>query len=251
MVASLVSSFRTKDFAEASKQLRSLKLALAGGEVPAAAARQTWEIGALLSIKEEDTAGFERCFAQLKAIHLTSSSSSTGGGWGDLPESEYHYPVLGMYLLLLLMENRLAEFHSELEAIPYEHRNHSCISYPVTMEQYLMEGSFFKVLTSPVAHPEYFQYFVDSLLNTVRDEVAACAECSYDSLAVAAAMDMLKFSSEADLANFVKDKELDWDIKGGRITFPSRRAEKEKIEIPSLQLIGESLSYATELDRIV
>lgn len=36
----------------------------------------------------------------------------------DLPESSFKYQLLGLNLLCLLAQNRVAEFHTELELLP-------------------------------------------------------------------------------------------------------------------------------------
>ena len=73
-------------------------------------AREILEHGALLSIKTMDIPAFERYVAQLK-IYYTDCAAS-------LPESPKQYPILGLNLLRLLAQNRIAEFHTELELIP-------------------------------------------------------------------------------------------------------------------------------------
>nr|KAG5712337.1 hypothetical protein BaRGS_023916 [Batillaria attramentaria] len=63
----------------------------------------------------------------------------------DLPESTFKYQLLGLNLLCLLSQNRLAEFHTELELLPVkELQTNIYIKHPVSMEQYLMEGSYNK-----------------------------------------------------------------------------------------------------------
>lgn len=106
----------------------------------------------------------------------------------DLPESSYRFQLLGLNLLCLLAQNRVAEFHTELELLPpkeiqviaillwelnlekqntietspiqlmcfffslsFSHLNIQAnihISHPVAMEQFLMEGSYNKIFLS-------------------------------------------------------------------------------------------------------
>lgn len=57
------------------------------------------------------------------------------------------YPLLGLNLLFLLSQNRVAEFHIELELLPIDKiLNNVYIQHPVSLEQYIMEGSYNKVL---------------------------------------------------------------------------------------------------------
>ena len=64
-----------------------------------------------------------------------------------LPESSLKYELLGLNLLWLLTQNRVAEFHTELELLsPKDIQNNVFIHYPVSLEQYLMEGCYNKVI---------------------------------------------------------------------------------------------------------
>lgn len=65
-----------------------------------------------------------------------------------LPESANQYHLLGLNLLFLLSQNRVAEFHTELELLPYDIvQTNPYIRHSVALEQYLMEGSYNKVIT--------------------------------------------------------------------------------------------------------
>lgn len=63
-----------------------------------------------------------------------------------LLESPLKYHLLGLNLLCLLAQNRVAEFHTELELLsPQDIQSNVFIHYPVSLEQYLMEGCYNKV----------------------------------------------------------------------------------------------------------
>lgn len=65
-----------------------------------------------------------------------------------LPESTNQYHLLGLNLLFLLSQNRIAEFHTELELLPYDIiQTNKYVKHSVALEQYLMEGSYNKVIT--------------------------------------------------------------------------------------------------------
>ena len=52
--------------------------------------------------------------------------------------------LLGLNLLCLLAQNRVAEFHTELERLPAnEIENNVYIRHPVSLEQNIMEGSYY------------------------------------------------------------------------------------------------------------
>lgn len=53
--------------------------------------------------------------------------------------------VVGLYLMHLLVENRLAEFHSEVELLAPGDRESTFIAFPLQLETFLMEGNYTKV----------------------------------------------------------------------------------------------------------
>ena len=73
-----------------------------------ALARDILEHGALLSIRLMDIPLFERHVAQLKVYYTDCA--------GVLPASQRQHPILGLNLLRLLAQNRIAEFHTEVRA---------------------------------------------------------------------------------------------------------------------------------------
>ena len=86
--------------------------------------------------------------------------------------------LLGLILLCLLAQNRVAEFHTELERLPAnEIENNVYIRHPVSLEQNIMEGSYNKDLLAKGNVPaESYNFFIDILMDTVRNEIASCLE---------------------------------------------------------------------------
>ena len=88
---------------------------------------------------------------------------------GIIPQSPEEYPILGLNLLRLLVQNRIAEFHTELELLPAKALDNLCIKHAVELEQSFMEGAYNRVLTARQAVPhETYVYFMDLLAKTVR-----------------------------------------------------------------------------------
>lgn len=70
-----------------------------------------------------------------------------------LPESAFMYQLLGLNLLFLLSQNRVAEFHTELERLPVDAiRADPYVKHPLALEQYLMEGSYNKIFLAKVTN---------------------------------------------------------------------------------------------------
>ncbi|VDD80868.1 unnamed protein product [Mesocestoides corti] len=161
-------------------------------------ARDTLEIGAILSLEKRDMPAFERYMSQLKCYYCDYKV--------NLPESPYKYELFGLNLLRLLAQGRLAEFHTEVERLTKDEVSlNAYIKHPLSMEQYLMEGSFHKVFLSKGNVPsERYNYFIDILLDTTRDEVASCIEAAYNELSVEEATKTLFFDKPEQLKIFAK-----------------------------------------------
>jgi 26S proteasome regulatory subunit N12 len=67
--------------------------------------------------------------------------------------------------LRLLAQNRIAEFHTELELIPLDKHDNVYIKQPIQLEHYIMEGSFNKVFhaANDLPAPTY-AYFMEYLM---------------------------------------------------------------------------------------
>lgn len=207
-------------------------------------ARDIYEHAVVLSVKIEDQDAFERDFFQLKPYYTDARNR--------LPQSPQEYPILGLNLLRLLVQNRIAEFHTELELLSSTALENPCIKHAVELEQSFMEGAYNRVLSARQTVPhETYVYFMDLLAKTVRDEIAGCSEKAYDYLSIKDARQILLFTSDQELLNYIDEEHPEWDVKDGFVIFQKAKDSAPCKEIPSLQLINQTLSYARELERIV
>ena len=151
-------------------QLPSLPPAGAGDNADErAVAQRTLEYAVLLAAKREDVETFERQMAQLKPYY---ADGHRGAGAATAVPSTARCLVVGMNLLHLLMENRLAEFHSELELTTEADRADPNVQFVLGLEQRLMEGSYGKVLAAKANCPAEFAFFMAGLVERIRDLVA-------------------------------------------------------------------------------
>jgi len=207
-------------------------------------ARDVLEIGAFWSIARKDIPSFERYMAQLKCYYLDFKH--------ELPESSYKCELLGLNLLCLLSQNRVAEFHTELElfAHPDVHAvlENVYIKHAVSLEQYLMEGRYNKVfLAKRLVPAEAYNFFIDILLDTIRDEISACVEKSYTRLQAKAASKVLNLN-DTQMQTYATKR--GWKLTSdGFYHFNTSKNLDEKI--PSLELAKDSIEYAKELEMIV
>ena len=136
------------------------------------------------------------------------------------------------------------------------------------------------ILTSTVTQG---MYFMDMLVDTVRDEIAECSEKAYPSIGAKELQCLLMMTTESQLSEFSDGR--GWNIDNGPspsvvacdshdshtpalvvshhpssasyhrnhpgvVTFASTAVEPAP-KVPSTQLIQQTLAYAKELERIV
>ncbi|KAI0321853.1 proteasome 26S subunit [Amylostereum chailletii] len=208
-------------------------------------AREILEIGAFWSIRTKDVPSFDRYFSQLQTFYNDLSSI--------LPTSPREFPIRGLNLIRLLIQNRIADFHTTLESLPLaadEVASNPYIRHPVNLERWLMEGSYSKVWNAREEAPaEEYKFFVDSLMGTIRNEIASCEEAAYHVLPLKDAATLLFFRTQSELQNFAKARGWEVDLTAGQIIFAHKGEENE--EIPKEKLIANNLVYARELEQIV
>jgi 26S proteasome regulatory subunit N12 len=158
-----------------------------------------------------------------------------------------------LQLIRLLTQNRIADFHTTLEALPLssdEIAEDQFLSHPVNLERWLMEGSYSKVWSARANAPTVeYEFFVDSLMGTIRNEIASCEEAAYDSIPLKDAATLLFFTKQSEVLEFAKQRTWQVDLSGGVISFTKKGEETQ--DIPREKLITQALNYARELEQIV
>jgi 26S proteasome regulatory subunit N12 len=207
-------------------------------------ARDVLEIGAEYSVAIKNIESFERYISQLKCYYYDYKNM--------IPESQNKYKLLGLNLLFLLSQNRVAEFHTELELLPSEIiQSNKFVQFPLSLEQCLMEGRYNKLFKAKGDAPaECYNFFVDILLDTVRNEIGACLERAYEKISVKEAGKRLNLSSEDQVVKFADKKK--WKRStDGFYHFIDQSLPKTKEAIPSEELAEMAIGYARELEMIV
>jgi len=214
------------------------------------------ELAVLFSVRQNDDIAFDRNFAQLRPFYLDARSA--------LPPSSQEALLSGLSLLILLVQNRIAEFHTTVELLPEDILATPEVSQVAQLEAWLMEGAYNKVLgaRTSMASPYYIP-LLDRLASTVRDEVASCSEAAYESLPASEAAKMLKFTSEAELNTYASQR--GWKIEKGRVIFGGKDGisggagvhgtangvETEANGGSAFEVIEHCVAYALQLERIV
>ena len=162
-----------------------------------ALAREVLEIGAFYSVRIGDIAAFDRYISLLTPFYDASLS----------PSSNYE-PLLGLRLLRLLSSNQISAFHTLIETLPSSLLNGSkYLQHPVSLERWLMEGSYSKVwrLSRETPPQDEYRFFVDLLMDMIRNEIASCEEKAYDSLALHDAATLLFFENLDQVLSFAQN----------------------------------------------
>lgn len=126
---------------------------------------------------------------------------------------------------------------------------------------------------------------MDILLDTVRDEIGACLETSYDQISVKESQNRLNFKTDKEMLAFgdkvsiicigqtltdspsviyvhyifiniahfflLKSLQKKWKLNAKNVYCFENNTEKPKEPLPSLELAEQAISYARELEMIV
>ena len=122
-----------------------------------------FEIGAYTSIRLKDKALFVNYMGYLQTFY------SLGYGGDRQPE------LTGLNLLRLLAENKIAEFHTQLELIEASNPDvmeSEPVKFARGLEEWVMEGAYNRVWKAGEGHgvSVYQKFFLDVLMDTVRYE---------------------------------------------------------------------------------
>ena len=162
-----------------------------------ALAREVYEYATFLAVEKEDIEAFERNFTTVKTYYDEFADI--------LPESQKKDSILGLYLLYLLSFNKISEYHTEIELIPFQKLNNVFIKVPMSLEQYFVEGSYNKILSSKQNVPlKAYQFFIDKFVDAIRYEVARSAERAYESLSTKDMSTMFMLKSQEELNLFIE-----------------------------------------------
>lgn len=217
-------------------------------------ARDVLEYAVISAVKRNDAASFERNFAQLRPYYLDVR--------GGIPPSQQEALFAGLFLLTLLVQNRIAEFHMAVELLPNEGQVVSSpeVAQVLQLESWLMEGAYNKVLSarSSPASPYYIP-LLDRLSMTVRDEIASCSEAAYSgAMPVTEAARLLRFNTPQELSTYAQArgwKLLDNDMiqfSGDDLKSSSKvNGNISTVSFPAFELIDHCMVYAKELERII
>jgi len=209
--------------------------------------REAAERGVMISASTRDEAAFERHASQAQAAYDACERYSC-----EVIERSANEPlIVGLNLLRLLVQNRIAEFHTELETTSSETLADARVQAVLELERFLMEGAYNKIAARRTALPDpSYEHFMSMLMDTVRNEIASCAQSAYASLSRDEAMRLLGFTSASEFERYAAEREWTMDASGC-VIFNEDVVPASAKDIPAASMINQTLLYAKELERIV
>ncbi|KAK4533161.1 hypothetical protein CCYA_CCYA15G4018 [Cyanidiococcus yangmingshanensis] len=223
-----------------------LKKELARGELANHVAQRGFhELCVRLAVLDRDWAAMERHIQQLLPLYAEDARSGVQSPFRDL--------LIGLNLMRLLAQNRLAEYHMELELLPAtEPQRNPYVSFPFQVEQALVEGSYEKILHIE-AGSEWLP-FIELLQETTRREMVTCWAEAYTqaTLVELATMAALPVDDVGALLARVLDP-AQYQIEGEMVRFRSsdRIQEAPSPRLVATASIARSMEYIRGLERIV
>ncbi|KAJ1607958.1 proteasome regulatory subunit Rpn12 family [Cryptosporidium canis] len=215
-------------------------------------ARDVLELSVLASVRRRDLPGFERDFLNLQRYYVDYESV--------LAKSENQDVIKGLYLLYLLSCDRISDFHISLEIISPKDQENKFVSFSKELELYLLDGNYSKIMQmqSRLPTPDYQTFFLE-LVDTCREKVAKCIECSYDKISIDKLKSMMRFATNEELISFINElpsnsnaedqntSNIHWKLIDNSVYFE----KKEGPGSNNMDLISNTLGYAIELERII
>jgi 26S proteasome regulatory subunit N12 len=204
------------------------------------------EIGCLWAAHTRNGVCFERYFSQLSSIIYLSAGQEL-----EDVESERKWLLIGLQLLNLLVTGRVSEFHMLLEQLPESTlTSNPFILFPLKLEQSLIEGTYLRILESKksVPSPEY-SWFIDGLIDTIRNEIIRCIEASLDSLDMEKLSCFLFFAkTERPALKSVADQR-GWKIGPDKVHFG--KVNDSPNDFDASRNITRVLEYARHIEQII
>lgn len=214
------------------------------------------ENSALAASDAGDSARFNKSFTQLRPLYASS----------DALDSKSH-TITALYLLILLSESDISQFHSELEALSPTTLESPEVMWVRNVEQGIMEGSYQEVRKLLSHSPsQHFSRWGTLMTESIRSDIADCSESSYESLPLVNLTTLLLLRNVKETEQFAGGR--GWLVKDGRVVFPKKDASissaqggmEMQIDGEELDgtlesareiLISQTLGYARELEIIV
>jgi len=198
------------------------------------------ELGAISAIESKDLALFERTMQQLKQFYFSKELRR---------ESKQRQYLQGLHLMYLLVKNKPAEFHTEIELLEFDDLNNKYINLPISVEEFMMDGRYNKVLSLMDKTDKNFGMFLQELENTVRNEIAECLQVIHEHMPVKSAAQILRLANDKALQAYISETQRKWSIEGDKVLF--QVASEKKLQINGMDSVKDMLEFTANVETIV
>lgn len=204
-------------------------------------ARDIYESAVLFTSNRGDDAASDRNFALLMPYYLELREM--------IPGSEREALLWGLRLLMLLVQNRIAEFHATVELLPSQVMLSPEVTQVMELEGWMMQGSYAKVGSAhSTAVSPYYVPLLQRIVTTVRNEIASCSEAAYKTLRIKDAESILGVNASELQAMC---HEYGWTIQDDMIVLQQQGVQHHRGLPEAEHVIDNCLQYAKELERIL
>lgn len=224
----LFSAFFTRGVAPASNVDLPTKTAIC----------QLVEMTALIALEAKDFSQFDTMVAILEPVYFQFPNQFPGSTL-----------IVGLHLMRLLSNHHMSAFHLVIERIG-DMSGDRFISFPIRLEQALMEGRYEQVLTCRSVEPApIYNVFIDIIASSIRHRIAESLECAYRTLTLEDVTSLLLLEdSKLSLASTLSQQRGWTQLPNGVIQFPSAAAASSEKHLEAW--LGRDLHIASELGKI-
>ncbi|KAL0216437.1 hypothetical protein P9112_008621 [Eukaryota sp. TZLM1-RC] len=188
--------------------------------------REVLERSCAIALKTQNYPQFSRTFLQLEPLYKNQ------------PPSDQYTLFFACFLLTLLAENNLSQFHTQLETISYQFRQHPLVKYAIRLERCLMEGAYAALTQQEELPAPEFKPLLELILDTTRDDIADCVYRSFTTLSVKELSQLLSLS-ERDTLEFVRLRS--WTVKDNNVIFADEQLGGSKF--PVIEVLQQSNKF--------
>jgi len=204
-------------------------------------AMECLEMGALIGLKIGDISLFEKSISQLKEFYISNEIKKC---------TKNREKLMGLYLMYLLTQNRLSDFHVELELLNYDDLKNKFIAFPMNIEQYLIQGRYNKIINAKNDIPnDQYKLFLDEMKTTVRNQISNSIQVCQDDIDLPSLLKMLGLGTKNDLQNYINQNKKNWKIVGDNVTF--KPVEPQKQQINAMITSKDMLQFTSDIETIV
>jgi 26S proteasome regulatory subunit N12 len=193
-------------------------------------------------LEKDDEEGFEKSYLSSKHYYQYST---------DINKKLYYK---GLFLLYLISNNRITEYHFELEYLNLIELMNNDISFVIEVEHSISEGNFNKLLYLHQTNTNRnYIFYLKKLSSSLKFQIAKSAEKSYSSLTLKEVLSLLMINNEKELESFInlnkRKSNINWIIQDGKVFFIENNIEKKTV--PSERILNKSVDLAIEIERII